>query len=271
MASLTPEEQLCDDCFKGVKLEGTPRGSEVKIGPYNAYVATPEQNRNARAAIVYFYDAFGLKLQNNKLIPDMIAEKTGLTVYVPDIFHGTFPLPETAEEERSKGLLSKITTTAKMLSIIPTFIMKFRPALHWEAMTEFLNILKKDKGHEKLGAVGYCYGGKFSVHFNGTGDLAASVACHPSMLNMDDIKAIQKPVSFACAEADSAFGDQMRAEAEKVLKAKNGLDLEFVVYTNTAHGFAARPNLQIDDVRKGFEGALAQTCRFLSKHLIQVS
>lgn len=33
-----------------------------------------------------------IQLQNNKLIPDMIAEKTGLTVYVPDIFHGTFPV-----------------------------------------------------------------------------------------------------------------------------------------------------------------------------------
>lgn len=62
MASLAPEEQLCDDCFKGVKLEGTPKGSEVKIGPYNAYVAAPEQNRNVKAAIVYFYDAFGLKV-----------------------------------------------------------------------------------------------------------------------------------------------------------------------------------------------------------------
>ncbi|EIN09724.1 alpha/beta-hydrolase [Punctularia strigosozonata HHB-11173 SS5] len=274
MSSLPPEEQLCDDCFKGVKLEGTPKGSESKIGPFNTYVAKPEQNKNEKAAIVYFYDAFGLRLQNNKLIPDMIAEKTGLTVYVPDLFNGggiapdALKMPETAQAAKAQGTLSKIASTGKLMSAFIPFVMKHRPAVHFPAAAEFLKVLKIEKGHEKLGAVGYCYGGKFSVHFNGTGDLTASVACHPSMLNIDDIKAIQKPISFACAESDAQFGDQLRTEAEKTLKAKSGLEAEFVLYANTVHGFAARPNLEIDDVRKGFEGALAQTCRFLSKHLV---
>jgi carboxymethylenebutenolidase len=114
------------------------------------------------------------------------------------------------------------------------------------------------------------------VHFSGTGDLVASVACHPSMLNMDDIKGIKTPISFACAENDSQFGDKMREDAKQVLSAKEkgsgegakAFEAEFVLYSNTVHGFAARPNLEIEDVRKGFEGALAQTCRFLSKYLV---
>jgi carboxymethylenebutenolidase len=114
------------------------------------------------------------------------------------------------------------------------------------------------------------------VHFSGTGDLVASVACHPSMLNMDYIKGIKTPISFACAENDSQFGDKMREDAKQVLSAKEkgsgegakAFEAEFVLYSNTVHGFAARPNLEIEDVRKGFEGALAQTCRFLSKYLV---
>jgi carboxymethylenebutenolidase len=109
-AAASGEGELCDDCFRGAKLDGTPKGSESRIGPFNTYVAKPEgQIKDDKAAIIFFYDAFGLKvsmlilitvetsggltsfmqLVNNKLLPDIIAEKTGLTVYVPDIFAGS--------------------------------------------------------------------------------------------------------------------------------------------------------------------------------------
>jgi hypothetical protein len=43
-------------------LEGTPKGTETKIGPFTSYVAQPATNKDNTAAIVVFYDEFGFKV-----------------------------------------------------------------------------------------------------------------------------------------------------------------------------------------------------------------
>jgi hypothetical protein len=43
-------------------LDGTPQGTETKIGPFTTYVAQPSTNKNHLAAIVVFYDEFGFKV-----------------------------------------------------------------------------------------------------------------------------------------------------------------------------------------------------------------
>jgi hypothetical protein len=78
---------FCINCVSGDVLPGEPRGSLARIGPFDTYVAqpsTPAANSEG-VAIVYFVDAFGLQLKNNKILPDMIADGTGLPVYVPDV------------------------------------------------------------------------------------------------------------------------------------------------------------------------------------------
>ena len=79
---------LCEHCVSGHELPGTPRGTEEKIGPYTTYIATPSASAKkgpSDVALIYFYDAFGLALKNNKVLPDQYAEKLGITVYVPDV------------------------------------------------------------------------------------------------------------------------------------------------------------------------------------------
>lgn len=78
---------FCVHCVSGFRIPGDPKGKMETIHGLNTYVATPTNaaSDSAKKAIIFFYDAFGLKLANNKVIPDKIADATGLTVYVPDV------------------------------------------------------------------------------------------------------------------------------------------------------------------------------------------
>ncbi len=79
-------DTLCAGCVSGFVLPGTPRGTEEQIGPYKAYVSEPSGGvKKSDVALVFFYDAFGLGLQNNKVLADMFADKLGIRVYEPDV------------------------------------------------------------------------------------------------------------------------------------------------------------------------------------------
>jgi hypothetical protein len=84
---MSDSKPFCINCVSGDVLPGEPRGSLARIGPFDTYVAQPAERapNSEGVAIVYFVDAFGLQLKNNKILPDMIADGTGLPVYVPDV------------------------------------------------------------------------------------------------------------------------------------------------------------------------------------------
>lgn len=87
---------LCANCVSGYAIPGTPRGEAVTIGPYYTYVARPSSGAKSDKAVVYFLDALGLQLQNNKIIPDRIADALGVDVYVPDV-SGASDFPDWSE------------------------------------------------------------------------------------------------------------------------------------------------------------------------------
>ena len=71
---------------------------------------------------------------------------------------------------------------------------------------------------------------------------------------------------------DFAFKKPLRDEAEASFAARRGkpefVEYEFRDYKGTCHGFAARPNLIIPEVVKGYEGALEQTVTWFKKMLV---
>jgi carboxymethylenebutenolidase len=90
---------------------------------------------------------------------------------------------------------------------------------------------------------------------------------------------------------DMAFSNQLQRDAEMAFSERkyqpNFVEYEFHEYkglphcnriprldivlkqclTGTTHGFAARPNLSIPDVKAGFEGAFKSTVNWFNKHL----
>lgn len=63
-----------------------------------------------------------------------------------------------------------------------------------------LKFMRGELGAKKVGAVGYCYGGKFVVRYmNKNGGLDAGFVAHQSRTEKTDLEAIAGPISIAAA------------------------------------------------------------------------
>ena len=114
----------------------------------------------------------------------------------------------------------------------------------------------------------YCYGAKFTTDLNASGVTTCSVLAHPTLLGKSDIAGLVSPTSFALAEVDEGFNENMQAYARANL-AERKVESELRVYEGTAHGFAARGNMEIEIIRKGCEAALTQAVEWFEKYLLE--
>lgn len=267
---------FCVHCVSGFRIPGEPRGKMEAIHGLNTYVATPSSPSadSASKAIIFFYDAFGLKLANNKVIPDQLADATGLTVYVPDVFNGggvdesaLAHAPTTATEAKSASLLSKLRTLLAFALAAPFFARNL-PGSKLPIVKKWIEELKASRGYTRLGGTGYCYGGKLAICLNATDHINVSVANHPSFISKADIAAIKNPILFNCAEEDQIFPLKFAKEVEAQWKEEGGKPVyKFEYYPNTVHGFAARPNLGDAQVKEAFEKAFNQAVGFWKANL----
>ncbi|ETS64892.1 hypothetical protein PaG_00865 [Moesziomyces aphidis] len=271
-----PGSGFCVHCTSGSRIPGEPKGKIESLHGFNTYVATPASPSadSASKAIIYFYDAFGLNLVNNKIIPDLLADATGLTVYVPDMFNGggiseaaLSSAPMTAQSARSSGIVQKLKTVAAFATTTPFFVRHF-PATKIGPMKKWIDELKASKGYTRLGGTGFCYGGKLVIALNGTGHIDVSVANHPSMITKGDIAGIKNPILFNVAEYDPIFSEAYAKQVEQDWAKRQDAPLhKFEYYPNTVHGFAARPDLAEKQVKDAFEKAFERSVEFWKSNL----
>ncbi|KAF5389175.1 hypothetical protein D9757_003524 [Collybiopsis confluens] len=271
----------CPDCKKGKVLPGKPTGRMVN----DAYFA-PGPEGNSSRAIILLTDIFGLDLINSKILADIISQRLQCDVWVPDLFNGSIshsdlpdcyadPLappgrPPVAVDQMKvpDRVGEKVNMVNLLFHLLPSIpaIFRNRPSV---AQPRFIQKLQSEKNYEKLGAVGYCFGGTIAVKMAATTVFRSIVVCHPGSLSEKEIEAIKIPSAWACAEEDIAFKPRIRRRAEEILAERKGkdtfVDYEFKDYKGTVHGFAARPNLEYDEVKAGFEGALEQTIQWFEK------
>ncbi|KAA1469968.1 dienelactone hydrolase endo-1-3,1,4-beta-D-glucanase [Dentipellis sp. KUC8613] len=269
----------CENCAKGFVLPGTPAGSMVDGAYYSPAPGIDKETAPAPSskAIVLLTDIFGLPLVNSKLLADELATKVGVDVWVPDLFNGAPPIkpheltplmPDRAGVQIP--FMNKLRLAALIIPRIPSFYTN-RAKVVDARVADFINKLKTEKKYEKFGAVGYCFGGSIAVRIASRNIVDTVVICHPGPASVEEIKAMSVPSSWALAEEDSAFPPKLRKSAEEVFKAREGkedfIEYEFKDWKGTAHGFAARPNLEVPEVKAGFEGALEQTVNWFKKTL----
>ncbi|KAF9786008.1 dienelactone hydrolase endo-1-3,1,4-beta-D-glucanase [Thelephora terrestris] len=261
----------CPDCTSGNSLPGSPKGTEEN-GVYFAKGSSQPDTKDK--AVIVFTDIFGLSISNPKVIADTIAERTGFDVWVPDLFDGRIPVkPEVLDfflprhPGEKMGLWRKVRFYWTLLTHIPGMI-GCRPAVVDPRAKEFLTKIKAEHGYKSIGVVGYCFGGAISIRLAPLDAVTSVVIAHPAPSTLDAIKAINVPVSWACAEEDDAFPKELRLQAEAHFKSRTPeLQYEFVDYPGTVHGFAARPAREQPLSVEGHEKALEQTIKWFQSTL----
>ncbi|KAJ7304881.1 Alpha/Beta hydrolase protein [Mycena albidolilacea] len=268
----------CPNCFTGSVLEGKPTGVISDIdGAYFASGPSSDGNTGRKRAIILLTDAFGLKLQNSKILADQFAQHLKCDVWVPDFFAGKPPV--TVEQMRSLpdrsgvkfGLWDVLVFIARVLPSAPSLLITNRSSVVDGRTVSFVKKLQERNKYDNIGAIGYCFGGGIAARVGATTALFNSIVLvHPSPPTDDHLNAIKVPTAWSMPEEDMGGISPTRLEEIRRLYAtRKGkdtyVDYEIKVYKGLAHGFGARPNFAYPDVKEGFEKAFQQAVDWFNR------
>ncbi|KAJ3308228.1 hypothetical protein HDV04_001524 [Boothiomyces sp. JEL0838] len=233
-------------CVEGYLWNGTPSGSEIQLGELGCYVALPQIQKQTNTAILYIHDIFGFQAKNARLLCDRMASQSGIPVYMPDFFDGKC-----------------VGEPGNLKYELMEFVRMFPTQDNMKRVQDALDSLKA-LGKTNVGAIGYCWGGKYSLHFGKLG-LKASAAAHPSLLEPEkDLAGITVPVLLLLAEKDQMF-NPIKQESLQILG--KGPGLKVIDFPGTVHGFAVRGDEET--VREARDKACSDAASFFDLHLNQ--
>jgi dienelactone hydrolase len=243
------------------------------------YVAGPAPTSSSGSTIIYYTDAFGLLLLNNKLLADAYAAATGFRVLVPDIIPGGAMTPDILplmDQFMAPvplwnvwGQLSRAWALARALTIGVPFLYRAAPhkKVCFDPSLQYARAVRSEMpAGAKLGVAGFCWGGYQSINMSSEATVPggserlidAQFCAHPSRLKLPDdvlnaVTRFKTPVSIAQACKDMALPNKVMLETEALLKEKTGsgngeegCHWEIRYYEDAPHGFAVR-------AREGFE------------------
>lgn len=198
--------------------------------------------------------------------------KAGYLVVMPDLFSGD-PVPSDALE---KGF------------DFPPWLGKHLPDITDPLIEKTIKAMRGELGVKKIGAVGYCFGGRYSVRFlRKGGGVDAGFAAHPTLVQSEEIESAEAPLSFAfageltislrmdgwilllifgTAEMDQVMPPEKRHETEAILQ-KKGISYETHLYGGNVHGFAVRCDLKDPKQKFAKESAYLQAIRWFDQWL----
>ncbi|KAI2847922.1 hypothetical protein CBS147343_7684 [Aspergillus niger] len=243
MTSLPPAQ--C--CIAGHLHSGTPKGELKKIDDILTYVSYPP-NKSTQNAILFLSDIFGPKLVNSQLIADQFAAN-GYFVVLPDLFHGD-PVP--VEREGNFDVMA--------------WLQNHLPPVTDPVIDRTIRYMRQEQGCQRIGGVGYCYGGKYVARYLKPGLLDVGYMAHPTHVEVDELKGIQGPLSISAASSDYLFPTEKRRESEDILS-ELGHPYEITVHSHVEHGYAVRCNMEIKQQRVAKEKSFAQAVGWFDAYL----
>jgi dienelactone hydrolase len=199
----------------------------LSVEMYHSYA--PGRNATqAKKAILYISDIFGVPLLQNKLLADSFAGNDYLVV-MPDLFAGD----AISVEEQEAGLN---LTEWRALHPVPAIDAIINKTIAY---------MREDLGVESIGAVGYCFGGKYVPRFlKGSEGVDVGFIAHPSALTEQEIEAVGGPLSIAAGTLDASFNSTAKGRAESILNGNN-VTFQTNLYYGAPHGFGVRVNQSI--------------------------
>lgn len=188
-------------------------------GEYDAYLSLPPAGKGP--GLVLFQEIFGVN-RHIRTVADQYA-LDGFVVLAPDVFWRQSPRVELgyvgADMDRARALVGQVVP-AQLLADIGTTIQALR------AQPELAG---------KVGAFGYCMGGRLAYFAAAAGVEAASCFYGGGIHdNLDRAGSVACPIQFHYGEKDAMIPV---ASIEKVRTAFAGRRAEVFVYPGADHGF----------------------------------
>jgi len=253
---------MCANCVTGFVREGTPAGSLVTLatdaGPIEAYLA--KADRAGAPTLLYLADVFGHTFKNSQLLADQYA-KAGFNVVVPEYFVPGGAVPGDAmagfmDAEPGRSFFVKLWSGLGVVRHVPTlvgFLSRNKEAVvrpRVDALVRAARAKAAELGGgpgAKLGAVGFCFGGRYAALLGKAGGgVDAFAAVHPSGIDLaKDLDNITAPGFFAFSEHDMQITAEVGA---KVVKACPTTTHKW--YPKQQHGFAVRGPPSSDAARE---------------------
>lgn len=162
------------------------KGEDIVIDNLKIYVTGAATADRGSAGLIVAHDIFGPDSGRTKEICDYLSVKLKVLVILPDFFHGTPFFPEAYGQSlyswRSMGeSLFDLFCRCRALELL--FSSNKRAS--WGVVgREFEDIcipLLRDRGCEKIGVMGFCWGGWFGCHAAANENICCVGAFHPSL------------------------------------------------------------------------------------------
>ncbi len=224
--------------------------SWIDIAPgFAGYLAVPPAGSGP--GLVLFQEIFGVN-EHIRAVAEQYA-LDGFVVLAPDVFWRDAPRVELGYvgDERARAIaLMQALKPADALADIAAAVATLRA--------------RPETAGRKVGAIGYCMGGRFAYLAAATTALDAAVPFYGGGIhnNLDRAAAIGCPVQFHYAEID----DNIPLEAvDRVRQAMAGKPAELHVYPGAHHGFNCWARASYDAASAALAHGRATT--FLAQHL----
>lgn len=233
-------DKACADCGQGVVWQGTENGKEITLESFQMYLTSGKESKKC---IILIADIFGYKLINSRIYADQLAESVGCDVIIPDFFEGGGGIDPSVGDAmvsmKDPGFLSKLKAGSKLFISLPglmAFLMKFNSKRTIPKLNALIPLLKEK--YDRIGAIGFCWGGKYSSWLGAHSLVDCYASVHPASLEQEDLPSLQTnsiPGLYIHAIGDRMFADQ---HLETIRKCGGKVFLQ--EYQGVFHGFAIR-------------------------------
>ncbi|KAF9779185.1 dienelactone hydrolase [Thelephora terrestris] len=223
-----------------VQVDYTAQGVYKPHGAFDRVYVTGD---NSETALIVVYDAFGYFPQTLQGA-DILAKSVGAQVFMPDFFGegnacSTEKVPPKNDEDR-KYFQEFMEGPGNFPASVPRLVA-------------FADVLKAE-GFKKIGALGYCWGGKVVLMgaSNESSPLDAISVVHPSRFSAQDVEGLTVPLGLYSSNGESR--EEFDKASDLLSKKPFSAKVDCKYYSNMFHGWAAaRANLSDPDNKREYE------------------
>ncbi|KAH9860728.1 hypothetical protein J1614_012060 [Plenodomus biglobosus] len=210
-----------------VRTEGEAVGQIKNVSGISVYHSYPPNIKNYKKAVLHISDVYGISLLEGRLLADSIAAN-GYLVIMPDLYNGDVFDPA--------SLTTDPTLTAWRAAHPPESVDPI--------INTTLSYMRRELGVERIGGVGYCFGGKYVPRWlrEDAGVIDVGFIAHPSFLTEEEIAGVAGGLSIAAGSPDPLFNSTAKGRAETILETGN-IIFESTLYAQAPHGFAVMGNV----------------------------